>query len=126
MMYGDPKVTTGGNALKFYASIRMEMARKKVIVGGDGTSIGHEVRVKVLKNKTAVPFQVAETALFYGIGFDRELELLKICEETGIFAKKGSWYWYGETRLGNGVDNTLSIMRDNYELCQELRTKLNL
>lgn len=126
VIYGDPKVTTGGNALKFYASIRMEMSRKKVIVGNDGSSIGHEVKIKVLKNKTAIPFQIAETALYYGVGFDRELELLKICEETGVFTRKGSWYWYGDVRVGNGVDNTLSVMRDNFELCQELRTKLNI
>ena len=69
VIYGDPKVTTGGNALKFYASIRMEMSRKKVIVGEDGSYIGHEVRIKVLKNKTAIPFQIAETALYYGVGF---------------------------------------------------------
>lgn len=104
----------------------MEMARKKVILGEDGSSVGHEVRIKVLKNKTAVPFQIAETALYYGVGFDKELELLKLCEETGIFTRKGSWYWYGDVRVGNGVENTLSIMRDNQELCQELRTKLNL
>ena len=86
----------------------------------------HEVRIKVLKNKTAVPFQIAETALYYGVGFDKELELLKLCEETGIFIRKGSWYWYKDTRIGNGVDNSLTVLRDNPELCEELKKDINI
>lgn len=119
VLYGDPKVTTGGNALKFYASIRIEMSRKKSVMDGD-KPIGHEVRVKVLKNKTAMPFRTADTILFYGKGFDRRLEILTEAERLGILTKKGSWYWYGETRLGNGVENTLAILGDNEELMDEL------
>ena len=119
VLYGDPKVTTGGNALKFYASIRLEMSRKKTILDGD-TPIGHEVKVRILKNKTAMPFRVAETVLYYGKGFDKRLEILTEAERLGILTKKGSWYWYGETRLGNGVDNTLTLLGDNPEVMDEL------
>lgn len=120
VMYGDPKVTTGGNALKFYASIRMEMSRKKSITDADGTPIGHEVRIKVLKNKTSMPFRVAETNLFYGVGFDRVLETLTMSEAAGVVTKKGSWYWFGDTRIGNGIDNTMALLRDNPEVVEAL------
>lgn len=124
VMYGDPKVTTGGNALKFYASIRMEMSRKKQVLDKDGNPIGHEVKVKVLKNKTAMPFKVAETILYYGVGFDRVTETLTMSEALGILTKKGSWYWYGDTRVGNGVDNTIATLRDNPEVMDELDAEI--
>lgn len=124
VIYGDSKVTTGGNALKFYASIRLEMSRKKTIMDGE-VPIGHEVKVRVLKNKTAMPFRVAETVLYYGKGFDRRLEVLTESERLGIITKKGSWFWYGETRLGNGTDNTLALLGDNPEVMDELENEIN-
>lgn len=124
VLYGNPRTTTGGNALKFYASIRLEISKKKSIVDKDSNPIGHEIKVNMIKNKTASPYRIAETCIYYGIGFDRYREVLITAEAKGVLTRKGSWFWYGETRIGNGVDNTIGILKDNDELYQELIHKI--
>lgn len=124
VLYGSPRTTTGGNALKFYASIRIEISKGESIVDKAGLPIGHKIKAKMVKNKTASPYRIGETALYYGKGFDKPREIIIACEARGILTRKGSWYWYGETRIGNGMDNTIDILGDNPELCEELIKKI--
>jgi len=123
VMFGNPETTTGGNALKFYASVRLDIRRRTQIKEGDRV-IGNSTKVKVVKNKVAPPFQVAEFDIMYGQGISKVGEVLDIGVELGIINKSGSWFSYGETKLGQGRDAVKSLIKDNPELAEELETKI--
>jgi recombination protein RecA len=119
VMFGNPETTTGGNALKFYASIRIDIRRSTQIKDGD-ESIGNRVKVKVVKNKVAPPFRKAEFDVMYGAGISKVGEILDLGVELNIVKKSGSWFSYGETRLGQGRDAVKQLILDNPELMEEL------
>ena len=119
VMFGNPETTTGGNALKFYASVRLDIRRISQIKDGDNV-VGNRVRVKVVKNKVAPPFRQAEFDIIYGEGFSKAGEIIDIGVENGIVKKSGSWYSYGDTKLGQGRDAVKSLIIDNPELSDEL------
>lgn len=121
--FGSPEVTTGGNALKFYASVRLDIRRIGQVKTGDEV-IGSQTRVKVIKNKVAPPFRQAEFDIIYGHGINVAGEVLDICTELKIISKNGSWYSYGDTKLGQGRDAVVTILRDNPELLDELRAQM--
>ena len=123
VMFGNPETTTGGNALKFYASVRLDIRRRTQIKDGDRV-IGNSTKVKVVKNKVAPPFQVAEFDIMYGQGISKVGEILDIGVELGIVKKSGSWFSYGETKLGQGRDAVKELIKDNPELAEELETKI--
>jgi recombination protein RecA len=122
-MYGSPETTTGGNALKFYASVRLDIRRIGVIKDRDEV-VGNQTRVKVVKNKVAPPFKQAEFDIEYGVGISKEGGLLDMALEHGLIQKSGSFFSYGETRLGQGRNNTKEFLRDNRELAAELERKV--
>ncbi|QEL14968.1 recombinase RecA [Limnoglobus roseus] len=115
VMYGNPETTTGGLALKFYASVRLEVRKAALLKDGD-EAIGTEMKVKVVKNKIAAPFATAEMELYYDHGIDLENDVLKIGEEEEIVTKSGAFWSYGETRLGQGKDNARAFLRENPEI----------
>lgn len=119
VMFGNPETTTGGNALKFYASVRLDIRRVSQIKDGE-RAIGNRVRVKVVKNKVAPPFQQAEFDIIFGEGYSKTGEIIDLGAEMGIIKKSGSWYSYGETKLGQGRDAVKSLLADNPELSDEL------
>ncbi len=119
VMFGNPETTTGGNALKFYASVRLDIRRISQIKEGDSVT-GSRVRVKVVKNKVAPPFQKAEFDIVYGKGFSKTGEIIDLGVEFGIIKKSGSWYSYGDTKLGQGRDAVKNLLEDNPELSDEL------
>lgn len=119
VMFGNPETTTGGNALKFYASVRLDIRRVSSIKDGDNV-IGNQVRVKVVKNKVAPPFRKAEFEITFGEGISKVGEIVDLGVEYGIINKSGSWFSYKETRLGQGRDATKALLRDNPELCEEI------
>jgi recombination protein RecA len=121
VMFGNPETTTGGNALKFYASVRLDIRRVSQIKDGE-RAIGNRVRVKVVKNKVAPPFQQAEFDIIFGEGYSKTGEIIDLGAELGIIKKSGSWYSYGETKLGQGRDAVKSLLADNPELSDELET----
>ena len=121
VMFGSPEKMGMGNALKFYASQRVDIRRSTQSKDKEGNADGNLTRAKVIKNKVAPPFQVAEYTIKYGIGIDRELEIIELAVELQILAKAGSWYSYGETKLGQGLTSVIDIMRDNPELFEEIR-----
>ncbi|MFT4660710.1 MAG: recombination protein RecA [Patiriisocius sp.] len=123
VMFGNPETTTGGNALKFYASVRLDIRRIGAIKDGDSI-IGNRTRVKVVKNKVAPPFQKAEFDIMYGQGISRSGELLDLAVDMEIVSKKGSWFSYGETRLGQGRDAVKQLLQDNPELMEEIEGKV--
>jgi recombination protein RecA len=123
VMFGNPETTTGGNALKFYASIRLDIRRSSQIKDGD-TVIGNRTKVKVVKNKVAPPFRKAEFDIMYGLGISRSGEVLDLAVEEGIVKKSGSWFSYGETRLGQGRDAVKGLLEDNVELMEELAAQI--
>ena len=115
VMFGNPETTTGGNALKFYASVRLDIRRRTQIKDGDKV-IGNSTKVKVVKNKVAPPFQMTEFDIMYGQGISKVGEVLDIGVEYGIIKKSGSWFSYGDTKLGQGRDAVKGVIKDNPEL----------
>ena len=122
-MFGNPETTTGGNALKFYSSIRIDIRRSTQIKDGDEIK-GNRVKVKVVKNKVAPPFRRAEFDIMYGQGISKIGEIIDLGVELNILKKSGSWFSYGETRLGQGRDAIKSLLLDNPELSEELEKKI--
>jgi recombination protein RecA len=123
VMFGNPETTTGGNALKFYSSVRIDIRRSSQIKDGDKV-IGNRTRVKVVKNKVAPPFRKAEFDIMYGKGISKSGEILDLAVENELIKKSGSWFSYGETRLGQGRDTVKELLEDNPELMDELEQKL--
>ena len=123
VMFGNPETTTGGNALKFYASVRLDIRRVTTLKDGD-TPIGNQVRVKIVKNKVAPPFRKAEFEITFGEGISHVGEIVDLGVELGIIKKSGSWFSYGETRLGQGRDAVKKIIKDNPDLADELEQKI--
>jgi recombination protein RecA len=124
VMFGNPETTTGGNALKFYASVRLDIRRSTQIKDTDGNVLGNKTRVKVVKNKVAPPFKLSEFDIMYGKGISKLGEIIDLGVEHGIIDKSGSWFSYGETKLGQGRDSVKKILTDNPELCDELEVKI--
>ncbi|MCQ2059086.1 MAG: recombinase RecA [Bacteroidaceae bacterium] len=123
VMFGNPETTTGGNALKFYASVRMDIRRVTQLKDGE-EAIGNSVRVKIVKNKVAPPFRKAEFDIMFGTGISRSGEIVDLGVETGVIRKSGSWFSYGDTKLAQGRDATKQLMEDNLELAQEIEDKI--
>ena len=123
VMFGNPETTTGGNALKFYASVRLDIRRSTQIKDGENV-IGNRTKVKIVKNKVAPPFKVAEFDIMYGEGVSKTGEILDLAVEFEIVKKSGSWFSYGETKLGQGRDAVKSLIKDNPELADELEEKI--
>lgn len=123
VMFGNPETTTGGNALKFYSSIRIDIRRATQIKDGD-TVIGNRTRVKIVKNKVAPPFAKCEFDIMYGQGISKSGEVLDMAVEMNIVKKSGSWFSYGETKLGQGRDAVKQLLGDNPELMDELEEKI--
>ena len=123
VMFGNPETTTGGNALKFYASVRLDIRRVTSIKDGDNV-IGNQVRVKVVKNKVAPPFRKAEFEITFGEGISKIGEIVDLGVEYGIIKKSGSWFSYGDSRLAQGRDATKALLKDNPELCEELEAQI--
>jgi len=123
VMFGNPETTTGGNALKFYSSVRIDIRRSTQIKDGDEVK-GNRVKVKVVKNKVAPPFRRAEFDVMYGKGISKIGEIIDIGVELNILKKSGSWFSYGETRLGQGRDSIKNLLLDNPELAEELEHKI--
>jgi recombination protein RecA len=123
IMFGNPETTTGGNALKFYSSIRLDIRKVNQLKEGEEI-IGNRVKVKVVKNKLAPPFRKAEFDIIYGEGISRILEIIDLAVEYNIIKKSGSWFSYGETKLGQGRDAVKKLLQDNLELSDELEKKI--
>ncbi|MBC3758437.1 recombinase RecA [Hyunsoonleella sp. SJ7] len=124
VMFGNPETTTGGNALKFYASVRLDIRRSTQIKDSSGGVLGNKTRVKVVKNKVAPPFKMCEFDIMYGEGVSKVGEVLDIAVEHDIIKKSGSWFSYADTKLGQGRDAVKSIIKDNPELLEELEEKI--
>ena len=123
IMFGNPEVTTGGRALKFYSSVRMEVRKAEALKQGSDF-VGNRTRVKVVKNKLAPPFKEAEFDIIYGQGISREGSIIDMGELHGVIAKSGTWYSYGDMRLGQGKENVREFLKNNQELTFEIETKV--
>ncbi|MBE2897344.1 recombinase RecA [Pasteurellaceae bacterium TAE3-ERU1] len=123
VMFGNPETTTGGNALKFYASVRLDIRRTGSVKEGDEV-IGNETRVKVVKNKVAAPFRQAEFQIMYGEGISREGELLELAVKHKIAKKSGAWYSYNDEKIGQGKANSIKFLKENPAIAQEMEQKL--
>ena len=123
VMFGNPETTTGGNALKFYASVRLDVRRIASIKNGD-EAIGNRTKVRVVKNKVAPPFREVEFDIIYGKGISKEGDLLDLAAELNIVQKSGTWYTYGEERLGQGRENARGLLVSRPELCEEIKRKV--
>ncbi|NLN26361.1 MAG: recombinase RecA [Bacteroidetes bacterium] len=124
VVFGNPETTTGGNALKFYASVRLDIRRSTQIKDSDSVATGNKVRVKVVKNKVAPPFKQAEFDIMYGEGISKVGEIIDLGVDYEIIRKAGSWFSYGESRLGQGRDAVKTMLSDNPELMEELEEKI--
>jgi recombination protein RecA len=123
VMFGNPETTTGGNALKFYASVRLDIRRIGQIKDGDNV-IGNRTKVKVVKNKVSPPFRIAEFDIMYGEGISKNGEIVDLGVELNILKKAGSWFSYGDTKIGQGRDAVKNMLIDNPELCEEIEAKI--
>ena len=123
VMFGNPETTTGGRALKFYSSVRLEIRRSEQLKMGDGV-VGNKTTVKVVKNKVAPPFKSCVVDIMYGEGVSREGEVIDLAAEAGIIEKTGAWYAYQGEKLGQGKENVKLLLKDNPDLCQELEQKV--
>ena len=123
VMFGNPETTTGGRALKFFATIRIDVRKVDVLKQG-GEAVGNRVRMKVVKNKVAPPFRVAEADLMYGSGFSREGSLLDMGVSNKLISKTGAWFSYGDMRIGQGRENAKLFLKDNPEVANEIEAKL--
>ena len=124
VMFGNPETTTGGNALKFYASVRLDIRRSTQIKNGEAKVMGNKTRVKVVKNKVAPPFKTTEFDILYGEGISKIGEIIDLGVNYEIINKSGSWFSYGDTRLGQGRDSVKTLLEDNPELMDELEAKI--
>jgi len=124
VMFGNPETTTGGNALKFYASVRIDIRKSTQIKNTEGGALGNKTRVKIVKNKVAPPFKTAEFDIMYGEGISKTGEVLDLGVELDIIEKSGSWFSYGGSKLGQGRDSVKLILMDNPELMEELEQKI--
>ena len=124
VVFGNPETTTGGRALKFYSSIRMDVRRTESLKGTNGEFIGSHTKVKIVKNKVAPPFKTAEFDIMFGEGISRESELVDMAVSMDIMKKSGAWFSYGETRVGQGRENTKQYLRDNPEIANEIEAKI--
>jgi recombination protein RecA len=125
VMFGNPETTTGGNALKFYASVRLDIRRIGAIKNGEEV-VGNQTRVKVVKNKVAPPFREAEFEIMYGSGISREGEIIDLGSEHGIIDKAGAWYSYNGERIGQGKDNTRLYLQQHKDIAAEIEAKIRL
>ncbi|AEE96009.1 recombinase RecA [Mahella australiensis] len=123
VMYGNPETTPGGRALKFYASVRLDVRKADTIKNGADV-IGTHTRVKVVKNKVAPPFKQAEFDIIYGEGISRESDILDLAVDQDIIAKSGSWYSYNDNRIGQGKENAKQFLKDNPEICRDIEEKI--
>ncbi len=123
VMFGNPETTTGGNALKFYASVRLDIRKQTQLKEGDEV-VGNHVKVKVVKNKVAPPFRKAEFDIIFGEGISKAFEIIDLATELNVIKKSGSWFSYGDTKLGQGRDAVKKILQDNPELADELEGKI--
>ena len=123
VMFGNPETTTGGNALKFYASVRLDIRRIGQIKDGENV-IGNRTRVKIVKNKVAPPFRTAEFDILYGEGVSRTGEIVDLGVDKGIIKKSGSWFSYGDTKLGQGREAVRQLFQDNPELAEEIESQI--
>ena len=124
VMFGNPETTTGGNALKFYASVRIDIRKASAPIKTGDEAVGSRVKVKIVKNKVAPPFKIAEFDIMYGEGISKTGEILDAAVEMGIVKKSGSWFSYAETKLGQGRDAVRDMLKDNPELSEELEAKI--
>jgi recombination protein RecA len=124
VVFGNPETTTGGRALKFYASIRMDVRRTESLKGTNGEFIGSHTKVKIVKNKVAPPFKTAEFDIMFGEGISRESELVDMAVNFDIMKKSGAWFSYGETRVGQGRENTKQYLKDNPDIANEIEAKI--
>ena len=124
VMFGNPETTTGGNALKFYASVRIDIRKASAPIKTGDEAVGSRVKVKIVKNKVAPPFKIAEFDIMYGEGISKTGEILDAAVDMGIVKKSGSWFSYAETKLGQGRDAVKDMLKDNPELAEELEGKI--
>ena len=124
VMFGNPETTTGGDALKFYSSVRLDIRRSTQIKDTNGNVLGNKTRVKVVKNKVAPPFKLSEFDIMYSKGISKMGEIIDLGVDHGIIDKSGSWFSYGDTKLGQGRDSVKAILTDNPDLCEELEAKI--
>jgi recombination protein RecA len=125
VMFGNPETTTGGNALKFYSSVRLDIRRIGALKNGEEV-IGNMTRVKVVKNKVAPPFREAEFEIMYGVGISREGEIIELGSAEGIIDKSGAWYSYKGERIGQGKDNVRTFLQQNKAIAREIEEQIRL
>ncbi|MBQ5389475.1 MAG: DNA recombination/repair protein RecA, partial [Clostridia bacterium] len=124
VMYGNPETTTGGNALKYYASVRIDVRKKEALKQSGGEVYGNHVKCKVVKNKVAPPFRCAEFDILFGKGISKISEIIDIGEMLGIIKKSGSWFSYGEDRIGQGKDNVRKFLETHPDIADEIEAKV--
>ena len=122
-MFGNPETTTGGRALKFYSSVRVEIRRSEAIKNGTEI-VGNKVNIKVVKNKIAPPFKEAEFDIVFGQGISREGDILDLAANTDVVNKSGAWYAYNGEKIGQGRENAKKFLKENPEICQEIEAKV--